>query len=239
MVTSAYGTGGNLHIKRFGGRRTWHLHAHFFRAAPERLVKAHVQRNVHIATLLRTRRALLTEARSAEAAAEDIVDIPAAAKRALAAADALENIRPAAGTCERVLTGACAAPSVRNAVFIRRSILVVELALLFVAQHFVGLVDFFELGLVAAGIGMVRTSKLAVRLLYLIGGGGFGHAENLVIIRCCCHDRPPSFLVRSCPVTISLLRRYQSLSTTKADCAPAFETRIILLPPRASGRRRR
>ena len=61
-----------------------------------------------------------------------------------------------------------AAPSVRNLVFVRRAVLVVELALLVVAQNLVGLVELLEFRLVAARIGVMLARQLAERLLYLV-----------------------------------------------------------------------
>jgi hypothetical protein len=60
------------------------------------------------------------------------------------------------------------------------AVLVVELSLLGVAEHFVGRADLFELRLVAALVGVVDQSELSEGLLYVCFGGVFGHTEHVV-----------------------------------------------------------
>lgn len=68
----------------------------------------------------------------------------------------------------------------------RVTILVVELFLLFVAEHIVGLGRFLEflLGLLVAGIavGVELDGLLAVSLLNLVGSGVFVYAKHLIVI---------------------------------------------------------
>ena len=142
------------------------------------LVERHIQRDVHI--LAAAGLGLPTEAAT---------EVPVASKRTFTAANALRNVGPAAAEAAAGRVGAApaaedvldvesltAAPSVGNLVLVRGSVLVVEIALLLVAQHLVGLVQLLELGLVAAGIGMMLAGELAERLLDLVGRGSARNA---------------------------------------------------------------
>ena len=96
-------------------------------------------------------------------------------------ADAFQDVGPAAEAAARAAEDVldvdrAAAPALGDMVLVRRAVLVVKRALLLVALDFVGLVQLFELGLVAAGIGMMLARELAKRLLYLIGRGGARNA---------------------------------------------------------------
>jgi len=66
------------------------------------------------------------------------------------------------------------------------AVLVIDLALLVVGQHLIGLGGFLEffLGGLIAGIfvRMILDSEFPVSFLYFILGRGFGHAQNFVII---------------------------------------------------------
>ena len=93
-----------------------------------------------------------------------------------------------AGFNDSCATGA-AAPSIGNALLVGGSILVVKLALLLIAQDLIGLVDFLELFLIAACIGVVRACKLAIGLLNLFVRGAAGNPERLVVVRRGCQLR--------------------------------------------------
>ena len=125
--------------------------------------------------------------RSAETA-----EVPVRAERALAAANAFENVRPAARealtalrTAENIVDGKALAarPATRYLVFIRRAVLIVERTLLLVAEDLVRLVDLLELRLVAARVRVMRAGEFAERLLDVIRRGGAGHAERFVVVR--------------------------------------------------------
>ena len=186
------GARGNLHRESFRGILAGDANGHALLGAVKRLVERHVQGNVHVLALLR--------ARTATSAAAEVAEIPFRAESALAAADAFQDIGPAAGTAhaaEDVLDihTLAAAPAARNLVLVRRAVLVVELALLVVGEHLVGFVELLELGLVAARVGVVLARELAKRLLYLIGGRRARNAQRFVVIRSCRHTRPPAFLI--------------------------------------------
>ena len=182
---------GNLHREGLGGVLAGDANGHALLGATEGLVERHVQGDVHVLALLR--------ARTATSAAAEVAEIPFRAEGALAAADALQDIGPAAGTAhaaEDVLDvhALAAAPAARNLILVRRAVLVVELALLVVGEHLVGFVELLELGLVAARVGMILAREFAKRLLYLIGGRRARNAQRFVVIRSCRHTRPPAFL---------------------------------------------
>ena len=59
-------------------------------------------------------------------------------------------------------------PTMGNLAFARGTVLIVEVALLFVAEHLVRFVYFLELGLIATRIGVMLTSQLAKGLLDLV-----------------------------------------------------------------------
>ena len=136
---------------------------------------------------------LPAEARTAEAAsAENVIDVEASgARHAFTATNAVQNVGPAAKAAKARSPSAAgaAAPSIGNALFIGGSVLVVKLALLLIAQDLIGLVDFLELFLITACIGMVRACKLAVCLLNLFVRGAAGNPERLVVVRRGCQLR--------------------------------------------------
>ena len=142
---------------------------------------------------MRLRLVLPAEARTAEAAsAENIIDVEASsARHAFTAANAIQNVGPAAEAAKARSPSAAgaAAPSIGNALLIGGSVLVVKLALLLIAQDLIGLVDFLELFLIAACIGVVRACKLAIGLLNLFVRGAAGNPERLVVVRRGCQLR--------------------------------------------------
>ena len=122
----------NLDGERFRIGATGYANGDALFRTGKRLFERDVQRDVHVLTLARTRLA------SCKAAGAGTVEIPVRAERALTAADAFEDIGPAA---ETACTGAAedvldvhgpAAPSSGNLILVRRAILVVQLALLIV-----------------------------------------------------------------------------------------------------------
>ena len=181
--------GRHLHVKRFDAALGI-THAHLLDATIECFIEAHVERHVHIAALLRLRLVLPAEARTAEAAsAENIIDVEASgARHAFTAANAIQNVGPAAEAA-KARSPSAAAPSIGNALLIGGSVLVVKLALLLIAQDLIGLVDFLELFLIAACIGVVRACKLAIGLLNLFVRGAAGNPERLVVVRRGCQLR--------------------------------------------------
>ena len=107
-------------------------------------------------------------------------EVPVSAAGSFAVADALQDVRPAAepgstaeASASKRVAAALALPSaaVGNLVFVGRSVLVVKLALLVVGKNLVRFVDFLELRLIAAGIGVILACQLAKRLLDGIGVG--------------------------------------------------------------------
>ena len=135
----------------------------------EGFVEADVQIDAGVLAFRRARMVAAepAEARAAaEGAAAHVLpvdrDVPS---RTAAVAQRLQDVRPASEPAEAraAETGA----SEGNLVFVRSAVLVIELALLFVAQDLVGFVDLLELRLIAAGIRMVLSRQLAVCLLDL------------------------------------------------------------------------
>ncbi len=173
------GAGGHLHRMGVGLALAGNAHGDLLLRAVHGLVEGHVERDLHVLALAGLRLA-------AEAAAE----VPIASKRTFAVADALQNVGPAAAEAAASATAVATAsaedildvealataPSMGNLVLVRGAVLVVELALLVVAQHLVGFVELLELGLVAAGIGVMLAGQLAKRLLDLVGRGGARNA---------------------------------------------------------------
>ena len=185
------GARGNLHREGFGGILARNANRHALLGAMECLVERHVQGDVHVLALL--------GARTTASTAAEVAEIPFRAESTLAAADAFQDIGPAAGTAhaaEDVLDvhALAAAPAARDLILVRRAVLVVELALLVVGEYLVSFVELLELGLVAARVGVVLARELAKRLLYLIGGRRARNAQRFVVIRSCRHTRPPAFL---------------------------------------------
>ena len=185
------GARGNLHREGFGGVLAGDANSHALLGTAERLAERHVQGDVHVLALLR--------ARASTPTATEVAEVPFRSKGALAAANALQNVGPAAGAAhaaEDVLDvhALAAAPATRDLILICRAVLIVELALLVVGENLVRFVELLELSLVAARIGMVLARKLAECLLYLIGGRRARNAQRFVIIRSCRHTRPPAFL---------------------------------------------
>src|SRR5690242_17439172 len=67
--------------------------------------------------------------------------------------------------------------------------LVVALALLIVFEYFIGFVDFFELGFVAAFfVWMKLNSLLAESFFDLISTGAFINTQNFIVISFFCHN---------------------------------------------------
>ena len=155
QASAIHGAGRDLDGERVRFGLAWDAHGHTLLGAVERLVERHVQRHVHVLAFARTRLA------GTASEASQVAEVPVRAKCAFAVADAFQNVGPAVEASRAaedvfdVHRAARAAPSVGYLVFVRRAVLVVQLALLVVAQNFVGLVKLLEFRLVAARIGVM------------------------------------------------------------------------------------